>query len=200
MNIWSCKWAGHAPNPKDVTGFELCLATFKDAADTWAFDAIASVERKTPDDSTSLSQNIKKRPLFRQLLLRGARTMLYHGLPFFKGFNHLVTKRSPLGLGHVLMKSYLLVEQSPGRYTATQLAAGLPLGWTNGTYPVFPYSPQLPSLSMASGLSGELGNSTINMWTSAPLGFRYDVPLYQCCFSEWDTYVANMVPGTNGHP
>ncbi|KAK0489472.1 hypothetical protein IW261DRAFT_1414817 [Armillaria novae-zelandiae] len=148
------------------------------------FQAIASVERKTPDDSTSLSQNIKKRPLFRQLLLRGARTMLYHGLPFFKGFNHSVTK----------------LEQSPGGYTATQLAAGLPLGWTNGTYPAFPYSPQLPSLSMASGLSGELGNSTINMWTSAPLGFGYDVPLYQCCFSEWDTYVANMAPGTNGHP
>ncbi len=69
------------------------------------------------------------------------------------------------------MGSYLLVEQTSDGYTATQLAAGLPLGWTNGTYPAFPYSPQLPLLNMDSGLSGELGNSTINMWTDAPLGF-----------------------------
>ncbi|KAK0471779.1 hypothetical protein IW261DRAFT_1424865 [Armillaria novae-zelandiae] len=154
------------------------------------FKAIASMERKTPDDSTSLSQNIKKRPLFHQLLLCGARTMLYHGLPFFKGT-----------FGNKMFSPWSWIfEQSPGGYTATQLAAGLPLGWTNGTYLAFPYSPQLPSLSMASGLSGELGNSTINMWTSTPLGFGYDVPLYQCCFSEWDTYVANMAPSTNGHP
>ncbi|KAK0204277.1 fungal-specific transcription factor domain-containing protein [Desarmillaria ectypa] len=38
MNIWSGKRAGHAPNAKDLAGFELCLATFKDAADTCVLD------------------------------------------------------------------------------------------------------------------------------------------------------------------
>ncbi|KAK0204269.1 fungal-specific transcription factor domain-containing protein [Desarmillaria ectypa] len=61
MNIWSGKRARHAPNAKDLAGFELCLATFKDAADTWnvagrslnMFTAMASVESsKTLDDST----------------------------------------------------------------------------------------------------------------------------------------------------
>lgn len=34
MNIWSRKRAGRAPNVKDVAGFQVCLATFEDAADT----------------------------------------------------------------------------------------------------------------------------------------------------------------------
>ncbi|KAK0496596.1 fungal-specific transcription factor domain-containing protein [Armillaria luteobubalina] len=56
MNIWSCKRAGRAPNKKDVAGFQVCVATFEDAADTWnivgrsliLFRAMASVESPPP--------------------------------------------------------------------------------------------------------------------------------------------------------
>ncbi|KAK0477971.1 fungal-specific transcription factor domain-containing protein [Armillaria novae-zelandiae] len=56
MNIWSRKRAGHAPNAKDVAGFQVCLATFEDTADTWIivgrslnlFRAMVSVESPRP--------------------------------------------------------------------------------------------------------------------------------------------------------
>ncbi|KAK0496568.1 fungal-specific transcription factor domain-containing protein, partial [Armillaria luteobubalina] len=35
MNTWNHKRAGRAPNKKDVAGFQVCQATFEDAADTW---------------------------------------------------------------------------------------------------------------------------------------------------------------------
>ncbi|KAK0442224.1 fungal-specific transcription factor domain-containing protein [Armillaria borealis] len=181
MNIWSSKRAGHVPSAKDLAGFELCLATFKDAADTWnvagrsinMFKAMASVESsKAQDDSTIPSRQSQEK------------ATLSPAAPTWSSYD--TVPRTTL-----LQRVQPYVEPTSDGYTATQLAAGLPLGWTNGTYPAFPCSPQLPLLNMDSGLSGELRNSTINMWTDAPLGFG---------FSEWDTYVANMAPGTNGHP
>ncbi|KAK0441743.1 fungal-specific transcription factor domain-containing protein [Desarmillaria tabescens] len=171
MNIWSSRQAGHAPNAKDLAGFELCLATFEDAADTNIFKAIASVENAKVStvppthrqEMATLSPTAPPRSPYDTV----PRTTILQGVQPF-------------------------VEQTySDGYTATQLGTGIPLGWTNGAYPAFQSSPQLPFLNMDSGLSAGLGNSAINMWNDALLGFG---------FSEWDAYVSNMTPGTNGQP
>ncbi|KAK0204261.1 fungal-specific transcription factor domain-containing protein [Desarmillaria ectypa] len=176
MNIWSSKRAGHAPNAKDLEGFELCLATFKDAADTWNVAgrslAMASVESsKALDDSTV------------PLTHPHETTTLYTTAPLRSSYDP-VPRTTPLqGVQSCVDEIYC------DDYTASQLGAGIPLGWRNGAYPAFQSSSQLQFPNADSGLAGELGSSTIDMWTDAPLGFG---------FSEWGIYIANMAPGTNG--
>ncbi|KAG7447076.1 uncharacterized protein BT62DRAFT_101750 [Guyanagaster necrorhizus] len=185
MNIWSGKRAGHASNAKDLAGFDLCLAIFKDAADTWnvagrsltLFKLMAAVESaKSLDDSTVPPTRPEERATPVPV---ASLWSLYDTVPS-------VTR---------LQGVQPFVEQpSSDTYTASQLDLGLPFDWKNEANEAnlgFSTSPQPPFLNMESGLSGELSNSTIDMWTGAPLGFS---------LSEWNAYIANMAPGNNGQP
>ncbi|KAK0229448.1 fungal-specific transcription factor domain-containing protein [Armillaria nabsnona] len=150
-NIWSHKRAGRAPNAKDVAGFQVCLATFEDAADTWnivgrsliPFRAIASVE--SPPPRRHVNVTVTPAP---------STWSSYDAMP------HTA----------LLQSVQPFCEQTPylDDYLASRMCAGFPL-------PVEPFlevsSPVQPSyVTPESGLSGEL---YIDMWTDAPLGFSF---------------------------
>ncbi|KAK0191981.1 fungal-specific transcription factor domain-containing protein [Armillaria mellea] len=170
MNIWSRKRAGRAPNVKDVAGFQVCLSTFEDAADTWnlagrsliLFRAMASVE----SPSTHRHESVTVTPV--PNIWSSQDTVPQTSLP---------------------QSVQPFCEQTPylDDYLGSQMGAGFPL----------PLEPRLQVSSSVqpsyhtteSGLSRE--PSSIDMWTDAPLGFS---------FSEWNDYVTSMVSGHNGRP
>ncbi|KAK0204253.1 fungal-specific transcription factor domain-containing protein [Desarmillaria ectypa] len=151
-NIWSSKRAGHAPNARDLASFEVCLATFEHATDTWniagpqltLFKAMTSVEcTKALDNSvippTRLQANVPAASIWSS----------YDTVPQTALFQ---------SGEQVYWDDYL----------TSQLGADLPLYRTNEPHLGFSSLAQPPYLNTESGLSG----ATIDMWTDAPLGFR----------------------------
>ncbi|PBK87779.1 hypothetical protein ARMGADRAFT_1085107 [Armillaria gallica] len=151
MNIWSRKRAGCAPNTRDVAGFQVCLTTFEDAADTWnivgrsliLFRAMASVESPPP----RRHENVTVTPA-----------------PSIWSSYDAVPQTA------FLQSVQPFCEQTPymDGYLASRMGAGFPL-------PLEPHlevssSVQPSYVAQESGLSGEL---SIDMWTDAPLGFSF---------------------------
>ncbi|SJL11564.1 uncharacterized protein ARMOST_14969 [Armillaria ostoyae] len=151
MNIWSRKRAGHAPNARDVAGFQVCLDTFEDAADTWnivgpsliLFRAMASVE----SPPLRRHENVTVTPA-------PSTWSSYDAVPQTA----------------LLQSVQPFCEQTPylDDYLASQMGDGFPL-------PVEPHleassSVQPSYVTPESGLSGEL---SIDMWTDVPLGFSF---------------------------